>query len=76
MEELKKKILEIIKLLKKRNNETYKYFEEILNELDANPQEIIGRLIKSYAITQYSNFNSREEKCFEEIWQIAKKLHK
>lgn len=73
MEELKNKILELINLLKKEDNQSFVFFEKLLNEIDDNPQEIISSILTSYAITQYANFNFKEEQLFEQIWEIAKK---
>lgn len=54
---------ELIRLLKSRNNESYKFFEGLLAQFTQGEQEEEARqkLVSCYAITQYGDFTVEEE---------------
>lgn len=62
-------MIRLIKLLKDRNNPSYKFFEELLAELkdECRRSEGLAKLLPCYAITQYAGFTSAEEKLLSEI---------
>ena len=57
------KMIELIKKLKARNNESYKFFEDLLIELRNNDVSSEGRqrLLTCYSITQYASLTHEEE---------------
>ena len=67
--ENEKKLIELITKLKVRNNEAYKFFEELLIELkdEERKRDAIKKLSSCFAITQYADFNGEEEKLLSEI---------
>ena len=67
-QELKK----LIMLLKKRKNSSFSFFEDALDELSSNKNEVLKKLKSSYSITQYANFTSEEEDILEKIITKAK----
>lgn len=62
-------MLELIRLLKKRNRESYKFFEGLLTQFTQAEQveEARQKLRSCYAITQYGGFTAEEEKLLSEI---------
>lgn len=73
--ELKEKISNLKKLLKKRNNNSFVFFEKLLIDIDnGNLKEVVETILKSYSIVQYGDFNGREETLLGEIWDMAEKL--
>jgi len=63
------KMAELIQKLKERNNRAYMFFEELLLELkdQSHSKEAMEKLTSCFAITQYANFTSEEEKLLSEI---------
>jgi hypothetical protein len=63
------KLSELIRKLKDRDNHAYKFFEELLNELGdhSKQKDALKRLSSSFAITQYADFTSEEEKLLAEV---------
>jgi hypothetical protein len=73
--ELKNKIATLIDELKKRDNKSYSFFENKLQQLNQESiNDGLGSILNSYSIVQYADFNKKEEELFEEIWDIAKKV--
>ena len=56
-------MLELIRLLKNRKSESYKFFEGLLTQFTQADQveEARQKLRSCYAITQYGNFTAEEE---------------
>ena len=55
-------MLELIRMLKSRNSESYKFFEGVLAQFTRGEQEEARQKLRScYAITQYSEFTAEEE---------------
>jgi predicted nucleic acid-binding OB-fold protein len=74
MDEIKKKLLQLSNALKERQNKSFEFFDNLLKEIDATPCDVIGQILKSTAITQYADFNYKEESLFDEIWNLAKTM--
>lgn len=64
-----RKIIEIMFILRKRNNNAYLFFENILVDLmkPEHRDDAIKRLANCYSISQYSNFTQEEEIILGEI---------
>lgn len=62
-------MVELINKLKKRNNESYKFFEELLVQFSQvdDAAEARQRLLSCFAITQYANFTKEEEDLLSEV---------
>ena len=58
--------------LKKRDNQAYIFFDTIIKELEIidKRNNAIEKLKNCYAITQYANFNYREEQLLDELLEI------
>ncbi len=58
--------------LKKRDNQAYIFFDTILIELETidKRNNAIEKLRNCYAITQYANFNFKEEQLLGELIEI------
>ena len=63
------KMIELIEKLRGRNNQSYKFFEGLLIELNNEDQseEVKEKLASCFGITQYANFTPEEEKLLAEI---------
>lgn len=67
-------MMELIEKLKKRNNRSYKFFEDLLvqfNQEDGLP-EAKQKLQSCFAITQYGNFTKEEEDLLSEVIEANK----
>lgn len=62
-------MIELIRLLKSRNNESYRFFEGLLTQFTQGEQvdEARQKLRSCYAITQYADFTVEEENLLSEI---------
>ena len=62
-------MLELIRMLKKRNSESYKFFEGLLTQFTQAEQvdQARQKLRSCYAITQYADFTAEEENLLSEI---------
>ena len=62
-------MLQLIRLLKSRNNESYKFFEGLLTQFTQGAQadEARQKLRSCYAITQYADFTAEEEKLLSRV---------
>ncbi len=58
--------------LKKRDNQAYVFFDTILKELEMTEKRnnAIEKLKNCFAITQYANFNYKEEQLLSEIIEM------
>ncbi len=76
VELVKEKISLLEKKLENRKNDASVFFKKILIELEKleDQKKIFDKLRNSYAITQYGNFNSEEEKLLGEIIEIINKI--
>ena len=73
---LRENIFQLAELLRKRNNGAAIFFEELCDQLDkGNVLDVVKSIIHSYAITQYANFDCKEESLFSEIWNTAAQLN-
>jgi len=59
--------------LQNRHNQSYVFFDTILKELNSidKRDEAIDKLRNCYSITQYANFNHKEELLLDEILKIV-----
>jgi len=74
--ELKEKILELQNMLRNRENKSSSFFEKLINDIDNGfIDEVINSILKSYSITQYADFSTKEEELFDKIWNIAHKIN-
>ena len=62
-------MIELIRLLRKRNSESYKFFEGLLEQFKEGKDlnEAKQKLLSCYAITQYADFTTEEENLLSEI---------
>jgi hypothetical protein len=62
-------MIELIRLLRKRNSESYKFFEDLLTQFTDGKElsEAKQKLLSCYAITQYADFTAEEENLLSEI---------
>ena len=75
MNNLTKKLSELVFILKKRDNKSFVFFEKILEELETkNAKQALEKLKTCYSITQYSNFHYNEEQLLEEIIEISNNI--
>jgi hypothetical protein len=75
--ELKEKLLALKNELKSRNNSSASFFEKLIIDVDSGLlDEVIESIIKGFAITQYGNFNHKEELLYTDIWNLADKIKK
>lgn len=76
MKKLIKEIELLIEILKRNNNESFKYFQEIKVELldESTCENSLMKLISSGSIVQYANFNNEEESKYDDVFKLAKKL--
>ena len=74
MDEIKKKILQLSNELKGRQNKAFAFFDDLLKEIDITPAIVIEQILKSATITQYADFKYKEEKLFDELWNLAKNI--
>lgn len=67
-------ISELINSLKSTGNKSEKFFTEIKKELEFEglDSNILNKIISCFSITQYSNFNSTQEKVLAGIIDLAK----
>lgn len=70
--EINEKVIILNGELKKRENQAYVFFETILKELKIIEQRncAIEKLRNCYAISQYANFNFKEEQLLNELIEI------
>ncbi|NDW11227.1 hypothetical protein [Dysgonomonas sp. 520] len=71
MEEIKNKLDEISLLLKTKENDAYKYFDNLSFMMDRDPAEAIKLILTSYSIIQYANLDYESELLFDQIWNLA-----
>jgi hypothetical protein len=66
------KLLNLKFELKERDNQAYIFFDTILKELETidKRNNAIEKLRNCYAISQYANFNYKEEQILDEILEI------
>ncbi len=66
------KLINLKLQLEKRDNQAYVFFETVLKELELIDKKNIAieKIKNCYAITQYANFNDKEEKLLDEIIEI------
>ena len=76
MDEIKNKILQLSNELKGRQNNAFVFFDKLLKEIDITPNTVIEQILKCATITQYADFNYKEEKLFDELWNLAKNIQK
>ncbi len=75
LEDLKKKILILELELKKRDNNSFLFFNELLDKINKGlVDDAVDSILKSFSIVQYGDFNFKEEVIFDEIWNIAEKI--
>lgn len=76
MKKLIKEIELLIEILKRNNNESFEYFQEIKVELldEATSENSLVKLINSGSIVQYANFNNEEESKYDDVYKLAKTL--
>lgn len=75
LEDLKKKILILELELKKRDNNSFLFFNELLDKINKGlVDDAVDSILKSFSIVQYADFNFKEEVIFDEIWNIAEKI--
>lgn len=74
----KEKLLKLIEKLKKRNNMSYEFFEDLATLMDDNrtARDAEHRLSTCFSITQYANFTSDEEQLLSEIIEEIDRQHK
>lgn len=74
----KEKILKLIEKLKKRNNKSYEFFEDLAVRMDddSTAADAERRLSTCYSITQYANFTNDEEELLSEIIEEIDRQHK
>jgi hypothetical protein len=62
-------MLQLINKLKERHNQSYKFFEGLLNELhdESKSTEAMPKLLSCYPITQYAGFTYEEENLLSQI---------
>ena len=76
MKKLIKEIELLIEILKRNNNESFEYFQEIKVELldEATWENSLVKLINSGSIVQYANFNNEEESKYDDVYKLAETL--
>ena len=62
-------MLELIRLLKNRDSESYKFFEGLLTQFTEGKEldEAKQKLLSCYAITQYADFTAEEEELLSRV---------
>ena len=62
----------LVQELKSNKNDSFLFFEDILNKLESNimKNETINTLRTCYSITQYANFTYTQEKLLEDILEM------
>lgn len=67
--DVEQKLTELVDNLRLRGNDSYKFFEKIRVDMSEPTLrgDAIKRLSSSFAITQYGNFTSKEEKLLADI---------
>lgn len=75
MEKIIEKLEEISSLLKVKNNNSFHFFEDLALQIkNGNEKQAIRIILKSGAITQYSNFDYKQQDKYEELYAIALEL--
>ena len=74
------KLKNLVLILQKNNNNSYKYFLELVKRTkladEKNLKNIAQEIASSSSIVQYANFTYEEESAWNEVWSEAHNIWK